>query len=79
MILSLIGFAVLLLLAFIGIPLGFALILVGTLGFAIARADLIGQALIWGAMAGWTTTPAPSTPPSPWPDSRCSMSRPTTA
>ena len=34
---SLIGFAVLLVLVFIGMPLGFAMILVGTIGFATIR------------------------------------------
>lgn len=46
---SLIGFAVLLGLAFLGVPLGFALILVGVVGFAWVRADMVGQALVtWG-------------------------------
>lgn len=49
MTLSLIGFVVLLILAFVGVPLGFALIIVGVTGFALARADLTGQALLsWG-------------------------------
>jgi tripartite ATP-independent transporter DctM subunit len=49
MTLSLIGFAVLLGLAFVGVPLGFALIIVGVLGFAWARAELMGSSLIsWG-------------------------------
>jgi len=49
MILSLIGFAVLLALSFAGVPLGFALIIVGVAGFAWARADLTGSSLIsWG-------------------------------
>ncbi len=52
MILSLIGFVALLVAAFAGIPLGFALILVGVLGFAIARADMVGQALIWWGDGG---------------------------
>ncbi|GLT10954.1 C4-dicarboxylate ABC transporter permease [Sulfitobacter porphyrae] len=52
MILSLIGFVVLLALAFVGVPLGFSLILVGVVGFAIARADMVGQALIWWGDGG---------------------------
>jgi tripartite ATP-independent transporter DctM subunit len=49
MIAALIGFAVLLLLAFAGVPLGFALIIVGVAGFAWARADLVGNTLLgWG-------------------------------
>jgi len=49
MIVSLIGFAVLLALIFLGVPLGFALILVGLVGFAYVRADMVGQALVsWG-------------------------------
>lgn len=49
MIASLIGFTVLLAMVFLGVPLGFAMILVGVVGFAWARADLIGQSLIlWG-------------------------------
>ncbi|WBU59281.1 TRAP transporter large permease [Paracoccus albus] len=46
MTLSLIGFAVLLALCFFGVPLGFALILTGVAGFAWARADMVGQALV---------------------------------
>lgn len=46
MTLSLIGFAVLLGLSFLGVPLGFALILTGVVGFAWARADLVGQTLV---------------------------------
>ena len=46
---SLIGFAVLLALIFFGVPLGFALIAVGLVGFAWVRADMVGQALLtWG-------------------------------
>jgi C4-dicarboxylate transporter, DctM subunit len=46
---SLIGFAILLGLIFLGVPLGFALILVGLVGFAWVRADMVGQALVsWG-------------------------------
>lgn len=46
---SLIGFAALLLLIFLGVPLGFALIFVGLAGFAFVRADMVGQALVtWG-------------------------------
>jgi tripartite ATP-independent transporter DctM subunit len=52
MTLSLIGFAVLLLMAFAGVPLGMALIIVGVAGFAIARADMVGQALIWWGDGG---------------------------
>lgn len=49
MTISLIGFAVLLLLIFLGVPLGFALIFVGLVGFAWVRADMVGQALVtWG-------------------------------
>ncbi|MCW1933768.1 TRAP transporter large permease [Pararhodobacter zhoushanensis] len=49
MIVSLIGFAVLLLMIFVGVPLGFALMFVGVIGFAYVRADMVGQALMsWG-------------------------------
>lgn len=49
MTISLIGFAVLLGLIFLGVPLGFALIFVGLVGFAVVRADMVGQALVtWG-------------------------------
>ncbi|MCB1342014.1 MAG: TRAP transporter large permease [Pseudooceanicola sp.] len=49
MILSLVGFAVLLGLIFVGVPLGFALMFVGLVGFAYVRADMVGQALVgWG-------------------------------
>lgn len=49
MIVSLIGFAALLVLIFLGVPLGFALMFVGLVGFAWVRADMVGQALIsWG-------------------------------
>ena len=49
MIVSLIGFAVMLVLIFSGVPLGFALMIVGLVGFAYVRADMVGQALIsWG-------------------------------
>ncbi len=52
MTLSLIGFVVLLALSFLGVPLGFALILTGVAGFAWARADLVGQTLISVGDAG---------------------------
>ncbi|MEZ5796650.1 MAG: TRAP transporter large permease [Paracoccaceae bacterium] len=49
MITSIIGFAVLLVLIFLGVPLGFALMFVGLVGFAWVRADMVGQALVsWG-------------------------------
>ncbi|MFV0382768.1 TRAP transporter large permease [Paracoccus sp. (in: a-proteobacteria)] len=49
MTLSLIGFAVLLAMAFLGVPLGLSLIAVGVIGFAWARADMVNQALFsWG-------------------------------
>lgn len=49
MIVSLIGFVVLLTMSFAGVPLGFSLVIVGVIGFAWARADLTGQALLsWG-------------------------------
>jgi C4-dicarboxylate transporter DctM subunit len=49
MIISIIGFAALLVLIFLGVPLGFALMFVGLIGFAYVRADMVGQALIsWG-------------------------------
>ena len=49
MIASLIGFAVMLVLIFAGVPLGFALMFVGLVGFAYVRADMVGQALVsWG-------------------------------
>lgn len=53
MILSLYGFAALLALCFMGIPLGFALIITGLAGFAWARADMVGQTLIMAGDAGW--------------------------
>lgn len=52
MTLSLIGFVVLLALSFLGVPLGFALILTGVAGFAWARADLVGQTLVSVGDAG---------------------------
>lgn len=49
MITSLIGLAILLAIVLAGVPLGFALILVGVIGFAYVRADMVGQALLsWG-------------------------------
>ena len=49
MIISMIGFAAMLILIFAGVPLGFALMFVGLVGFAYVRADMVGQALIsWG-------------------------------
>jgi len=49
MIASLVGFVILLAIVFAGVPLGFALIIVGVAGFAWVRADMVGQALIsWG-------------------------------
>ena len=49
MTISLIGFGVLLVAIFAGVPLGFALMFVGLVGFAYVRADMVGQALIsWG-------------------------------
>jgi tripartite ATP-independent transporter DctM subunit len=46
---SLIGFAALLVLIFLGVPLGFALMFVGLVGFAYVRADMVGQVLMsWG-------------------------------
>lgn len=49
MITSFVGFVVLLAIVFAGVPLGFALIIVGVLGFAWVRADLVGQMLLtWG-------------------------------
>lgn len=46
MLASAIGFAAVLALALIGVPLGFALILVGVVGFAALRADMVGHALV---------------------------------
>jgi len=43
MIISLIGFAALLALIFLGVPLGFALMFVGLIGFAYVRADIGGS------------------------------------
>jgi tripartite ATP-independent transporter DctM subunit len=43
---AIIGFAVVLALALAGIPLGFALILVGIVGFAAMRSGMVGKALI---------------------------------
>ena len=43
---AIIGFAVVLALALAGIPLGFALILVGIVGFAAMRSGMVGQSLI---------------------------------
>jgi tripartite ATP-independent transporter DctM subunit len=43
---AIIGFAVVLALALAGIPLGFALILVGILGFAAMRSGMVGKSLI---------------------------------
>lgn len=49
MTIALIGFAVMLVLIFAGVPLGFALMFVGLVGFAYVRADMVGQALVsWG-------------------------------
>jgi len=52
MTISLIGFAVLLGLIFLGVPLGFALLAVGLVGFAWIRADMVGQALVSRGEAG---------------------------
>ena len=52
MTLSLIGFAVLLAMAFAGVPLGLALVVVGVGGFAIVRADMVGQTVIWWGDGG---------------------------
>jgi tripartite ATP-independent transporter DctM subunit len=49
MTISIVGFAVMLVLIFLGVPLGFALMFVGLVGFAYVRADMVGQALVsWG-------------------------------
>lgn len=54
MLASLIGFAAVLVLALIGVPLGFTLILVGVVGFAVLRADMVGHALIGFSHGGVT-------------------------
>ena len=43
---SALGFAAVLVLALVGIPLGFSLILVGIIGFAMMRSGMVGQSLI---------------------------------
>lgn len=52
MTLALIGFVALLALSFLGVPLGFALVLTGVVGFAWARADMVGQSLVFFGDAG---------------------------
>lgn len=52
MIISAVGFASVLALAFAGVPLGIALLLVGIVGFAVARASLLGQPLVSVREAG---------------------------
>lgn len=59
MLASIIGFAVVLLLALIGVPLGFTLILVGVVGFAALRAGMVGHVLI-GLNHGGLTIDWPS-------------------
>jgi len=58
MLISLIGFAVALTMSLLGVPLGVTLIIVGTIGFAVARAALLGQPLFTITDAGmsvdWT-------------------------
>jgi C4-dicarboxylate transporter, DctM subunit len=57
-----IGFAVVLALALVGIPLGFALILVGVAGFAAMRSGMVGKTLIAldgsGVSVDWTSLSA---------------------
>jgi C4-dicarboxylate transporter, DctM subunit len=49
MLTSVIGFAIVLALALVGVPLGFVLILVGAIGFALLRSEMVGGALVgWG-------------------------------
>jgi C4-dicarboxylate transporter, DctM subunit len=54
MLASSIGFAVVLVLALSGVPLGFTMILVGTIGFSALRSALVGHSLIAFAPAGVT-------------------------
>ncbi|MDP4593689.1 MAG: TRAP transporter large permease [Beijerinckiaceae bacterium] len=51
MLASSIGFAAVLVLALTGVPLGFSMLLVGSVGFAILRSNMVGEALI-GFKAG---------------------------
>jgi C4-dicarboxylate transporter DctM subunit len=59
---AIIGFGVVLALALAGIPLGFALILVGIVGFAAMRSGMVGKALIQldgaGLSIDWTSLSA---------------------
>ena len=49
MLTSIVGFGIVLALALAGVPLGFALILVGAVGFALVRSAMVGGALVgWG-------------------------------
>jgi len=56
------GFGAVLLLALLGVPLGFSLILVGIIGFAALRAAMVGQSLIaighGGLSIDWTSLSA---------------------
>ena len=54
---SLVGFTVLFALVFLGFPLGFAMMLVGIVGFAYVRADMVGQALLVWDHAGLILNP----------------------
>ena len=51
---SAIGFGAVLILALAGVPLGFTLILVGVVGFAVLRAGMVGNALIGIDQGGLT-------------------------
>lgn len=57
-----IGFVIVLALALVGIPLGFALILVGIVGFAAMRSGMVGKSLIaldgFGLSVDWTSLSA---------------------
>lgn len=46
MLASALGFAAVLVLALTGVPLGFSMLLIGAIGFAILRSNMVGQALV---------------------------------
>jgi C4-dicarboxylate transporter DctM subunit len=54
MIASIIGFAIVLALALAGVPLGFVLIMVGAIGFAVMRSAMVGSSLVGWDSAGLT-------------------------
>ncbi len=59
MLVSSLGFGAVLLLALLGVPLGFSLILVGIIGFAALRSAMVGQSLI-ATSHGWLSIDWPS-------------------